>query len=145
MFGRKFINGSIKWLVVPSFLRNDGPPWTLNLLYPYVYWGGRGSSTSQNLIIGYGGGIPTVFLSTGIGLLAFFQFITGGSLRTLAVLRVAPVTISLWRTARTACKSPLLVVNPSVVVWLTRGMMPWMIAEISLFVNNLCGEFMLVV
>ena len=91
------------------------------------------------------GGILTVFLSTGFSPLAFFQFITGGSLRTPTVLHIALMMISLCRTLRTACKSPLLVVNPSVVVWLTRGMMPWMIAEISLFVNNLCGEFMLVV
>ena len=145
MFGRKFINGSIKWLVVPSFLRNDGPPWTLNLLYPYVYWGGRGSSTSQNLIIGYGGGIPTVFLSTGIGLLAFFQFITGGYLRSSTVLSVVSMTISLCITVCTACKVPLLVATLSTVVWLTEGMTPWMISGISLFVKNLCREFPLVV
>ena len=91
------------------------------------------------------GGIPKVFSSTGISPLMSFQFITGGSIRTTAVLRVAPGTISLWRTGRTACKAPLLVATPYVVVWLNGGMMPWMIAEISLFVNNLCGEFSLVV
>ena len=55
MFGRKSINGSIEWLGVSVFLRNDGPPWTLNILAPYSDWGGRGSSTSQNLSTGYGG------------------------------------------------------------------------------------------
>ena len=91
------------------------------------------------------GFIPTVFLSTWIGLLAYFQFITWGSLGTPAVLRIAPVMISLWKTVRTSCKSPLLVVTPSVVVLLTGGMTPWMIAGVSMLVNHLCGEFLLVV
>ena len=91
------------------------------------------------------GGIPKVFLPTRIILLISFQFITGGSLRTPAVLRVALVTISLWRTTRTACKALPLVATPSAVVWLTVRMTPWMIAGISLSVNNLCGEFPLVV
>ena len=26
MYGRKFINGSVEWLGVPTFLRNDGLP-----------------------------------------------------------------------------------------------------------------------
>ena len=36
IFGRNSNNGSVKWLGVTDFLRNDGPPWTLNLLAPYV-------------------------------------------------------------------------------------------------------------
>ena len=91
------------------------------------------------------GGIPTVFLSTGIVPPVSFQFTTGGSLRTPAALQVAPVTISLWRTARTACNTLPLVATPSMVVWLTSGMTPWIIAGIYLFINNLCGEFNLVV
>ena len=55
MFGKISINGSVKWLVVPNFLRNDGPPWTLNLLAPYSYWWERGSSTIPNLGSGSGG------------------------------------------------------------------------------------------
>ena len=85
------------------------------------------------------GGITAVFLSCGIGPLVFFQFITGGSLITPAALHVAPVTISLWRTARTACKSLPLVATPPAVVWLTDGMTPWMIAGIYMFVNNFRG------
>ena len=83
--------------------------------------------------------IATVFLSTRIVPLVSLQFVTGGSLRTPAVLRVAPVTISVWRTALTACRALLLVAIPSEVVWLTGGMTRWMIAGISLYVNNLCG------
>ena len=55
MFGRNYINGSVKWLGVPNFLRNYGLPWTLNLLAPYANWGGRGSSTSPKLGSGPGG------------------------------------------------------------------------------------------
>ena len=63
MLRRKLINGSAKWLGVPSFLWNDGPPWTLNLLDPYADWGGIGSSTSQNLSSGYGGYYDSVFIN----------------------------------------------------------------------------------
>ena len=55
MLDSNYINGSVKWLVVPNFLMNNGPPWTLNLLAPYANWGDRGSSTSPNLGIGSGG------------------------------------------------------------------------------------------
>ena len=34
MFGINYINGSVEWLGVPDLLRNDGPPWDLNLLAP---------------------------------------------------------------------------------------------------------------
>ena len=54
-FGRKSINGSVEWLGIRDFLRNDGPPWTLNLPAPSVNWGDRGSSTSLNLCSGSGG------------------------------------------------------------------------------------------
>ena len=90
------------------------------------------------------GDIPNVFLSRGIDLLASLQFITGVSLRTPAVLRVATIIISLWRTARNACKSLPLVATPSVFVWLTDRMTAGMISGISRFVNNLCGKFPLV-
>ena len=91
------------------------------------------------------GGIPMVFLTTGIFLTVSFRFTTWGSLRTPVALRVAPVTISLWRTACTTCKGLPLVATPSVFVWLTNGMTPWIVAGISLFVYNLCGEFPFVV
>ena len=91
------------------------------------------------------GGITMVFLSTGIGPLAPFQFTTGGSFRTPAALHVTPMTISLCRTARTACKYLPLVATPSTVVCLTGRIMTGIIAGISRFVNNLYGEFTLVV
>ena len=75
-------------------------------------------------------GILTVFISTGIAPLASFQFTTGESLRKTTAMRVAPATISLWRTARTAWKFHPLVATPSAVVCLTGGMTPWMIAGI---------------
>ena len=55
MFGSKSMNGSVECIVVPNFLSNDGPTWTLNLLDPCAGWGKRGSSTSLNLSSGSGG------------------------------------------------------------------------------------------
>ena len=34
----KSINGSVDWIGVPDFLRNDGILWTLNLLAPFANW-----------------------------------------------------------------------------------------------------------
>ena len=48
MFGRNYINRSVQWLVVPDFLRTDGPTWTDNLLAPYFSLGDRGYTTNQN-------------------------------------------------------------------------------------------------
>ena len=39
MFSRKSINGSVKWLIVPSFLKNDGTPWAENILCTCRRWG----------------------------------------------------------------------------------------------------------
>ena len=50
MFDRKSINGSVRWIGVPNFQRNDGPTWTLNTMAPYTNWGDRGYSTSLNLV-----------------------------------------------------------------------------------------------
>ena len=55
MFGRISINRSVEWLDVPDFLRNDGPPWNLNLLAPYDNWGDIGYSTIPDWGSGYGG------------------------------------------------------------------------------------------
>ena len=122
----------------------------MDCLGPSIFWlpmligGTEGQLPVQTWVVVLGG-ITMVFLSTGIVPPVSFQFTTGGSLRTLAALRIAPVTISLWRTTRTACKSLLLVATPSTVIWLTGGMTPWVIYWISLFVNNFCGELSLVV
>ena len=91
------------------------------------------------------GDTPTVFIPIGIDLLATFQFTTRGSSKTRAVLDATTVTISSNITERTACKAPPHVKTPSVFAWWTGGTTPWMIDGISLFTNNLCGEFLLVV
>ena len=38
MFVQKSISGNVKWLGVPSFLQNDGPPWADNILCPSPRW-----------------------------------------------------------------------------------------------------------
>ena len=122
----------------------------MDRLRPSIFWrpmltgGTDGPVTFQTWVLVWGG-IPTVFLSTGIVPPLSFQFTTGGYIKTPAALCVAYVTISLWRTALTACKSFPLVATPSAVVWLTGGMTPRMISGISMFVNNLCGNFSSVV
>ena len=63
MFGWNLISGSVDWLGIPSFLRDYGPTWTLNLLAAYADWGDRGSSTSQNFSSGYGGYSDSVFMN----------------------------------------------------------------------------------
>ena len=55
MFGINSINGSFKWLGVPDFLRNDGPPWTVNILAPYPSWGEQESITNPNWVSFSGG------------------------------------------------------------------------------------------
>ena len=55
MFGWKPMHRSVEWIGVPSFLRNDRPPWTLNLMDTYADLGGIGSSTSHYLSSGSGG------------------------------------------------------------------------------------------
>ena len=91
------------------------------------------------------GEILMVFLSCGISPPASFQFTTRLSLRTLVELRLVHVTIYLWRTERTACKALPLGATPYMVILLTGGMMTGIIAGIYRFVNNLCGEFPLIV
>ena len=56
MFVRNSMNGTVEWLGVPEFLRNDGPPWTLNLLDPYENWEDIGSITNPNWGSQSGGG-----------------------------------------------------------------------------------------
>ena len=63
MFGRSYIDGSVKWLRVPNFLRNDITPWNLNLLAPYACWGYIGSSTSPNLGSGSGGYFDSISIN----------------------------------------------------------------------------------
>ena len=144
MFGRNSINGSVEWLGIPDFLRNDGPPWILNLLAPYASWGDIGPSTNPKWGSGSGGHYDRVFLC-GIFPSASFQFTTGGSLKTRAALRAAPVIISIERTVRTTCKVPPLATTPSAVLCLTCGMTTGVIFGMSRLINSLRGNFTLVV
>ena len=91
------------------------------------------------------GGVLTVFPSRGIVLSVSLQFTTGGSLKTPAALRTASVTISFKRIVHTAWIVPPLIATPSVVFWLINRMMTGMISGMSRLINNLCGEFPLVV
>ena len=91
------------------------------------------------------GDTPGVFISIVIGLLATLQFTTKGSLKTRSALGAAPVKIPFDRTICTPRKAPPHIETPYTVDWWTGGMTSWMIAGIFLFVNNLCGEFTLVV
>ena len=63
MFERKSINGSFKWIGIPDFLRENGPPWTSNLLDPYADWGRGVRSNSQNLTSGFGGYSDSVHIN----------------------------------------------------------------------------------
>ena len=147
MFVQKSINWSVEWLGVPSFLRNDGPPWTLNLLAPYADWGGRGSITSQNLSSGSRGYSGSVFINWNRPARVLPIYYRRIFEKTHSAARCAceDPLMENRKYRSTACKSLLLSATPSSVVRLTKGMKPWMISEISLFVNNLCGEFLLVV
>ena len=124
-----------------TFLASCGTMYRLEPTILWLYmliWEAKGPVQVRTGVVILGV-IMTIFLSTIIGLLALFQFITGGSLRTPKVMCIAPMAISLWRTVRTACKAPLIVATPSVVVRLTVGLTHWMVAGIYLIVNNLFG------
>ena len=144
MFGRKNIYGSVKWLGVLDFLRVDVPAWTSNLLDPFPSWDTEGPAPIRTGIVNTGG-VPTLFLSRGIVPSMSFQFTTIGSLKTRAALRAVSVTISFKRIVCWACKVPSLSATPSTVGGLISGMTTGMISGMSQLINNLCGEFLLVV
>ena len=60
MFFRNSINGSVEWLGIPEFMRNNGPSWTANILAPHPSSGDRGSITNTNWVSQYGGGSDSV-------------------------------------------------------------------------------------
>ena len=57
MFGRNSINGSVKRLGVPDFLRTNGHTWTVDLLDLNPSWGYIGSINNQNWGSQYRGGL----------------------------------------------------------------------------------------
>ena len=115
MFGRNYINGSVKWIGVPDFLRNYDPPWTLNLLDPHANWGERGSSASTNWDSGSGehyDGVSITWNRPTRVLPVYHQRI----FENTPALRVAPVMITLWRTVLTAYTAlPRVLTTPAVV------------------------------
>ena len=140
MFGRNYINGSVEWIGFPNLLRNDGPPWTLNILAPYANLGDIQSSTSTHWGSGSEGHCGSVSISWNCPtcvLPVYHRRI----FEKPAVLRVAPVIIFLWRTACTACKTLPLVATPSVFVWLTDGMTLCMISRSIICVDNFLWQF----
>ena len=144
MFGRNSINGSVKWLGVPDFLSTYGHPWTSNILAPHPSWRYQVSITNPNWG-SWSEGVPDIA-------------------RPMEWSRPFPSSLppdDLWKYAQrcapcpwrspfkriicTACKVPPLAATPSVVVWLIDGMTTGMIYGMSRLINNLCGEFLLLV
>ena len=135
MFGRNYINGSVEWIGFPNLLRNDGPPWNLNILAPYAKLGDIDSSTSTHWGSGSEGNCDSVSISWNrptCVLPVYHRRI----FENPAVLHVAPVKIFLWRTACTAWKTLPFVATPYAFVWLTDRMKPWMISRSIICVDN---------
>ena len=143
MFRRKWINWSFEWMVFLTFW-GQIDPLGLPISWSLIQIGGAEVPVPVRILVVDLGDTLKVFISIGISLLAKFQFTTGRSLKTRAALGAAPVKISSNRTVRKSCKAVPHVKTPYAIVWWTRGITPWMIAGISLFANNLCGEFLLV-
>ena len=122
----------------------------MDRLGPSIYWllmligGTEGPVLIRTELVALVG-ILTVFLYRGVFPPMSFQFSTVGSLSTSSALRAAPVTIYLWRTVRSACKSLPISATPSTVVWLTDRMTDGVISWMIRLINSLCGNFPLVV
>ena len=70
---------------------------------------------------------------------------SAGVCKSCAALHNASVTISFKRIVWHACKFSSLPAASSVIVWSIGGIAAGMISGMSLLINNLCGEFLLVV
>ena len=138
MFGRNYIDGSVKWLGVPDFLRNDGPPWNLNLLATYDNWGSRGSSTNANWGSGSGGNcnsdsVPWIRPDR---VLPIYQRSVFENMRSAA----RRAHDDLLRENRTYCMHSLSTYrNPIRGRCSTDGMTAGIISRTSQLVNNLWG------
>ena len=106
--------------------------------------GDRGTSTSPNLVSGSGGHSNSVSILWNFPahVLPFYQRSIFENIRR-AALRTRENLLMENHMYR--MQIPSTCRNPIRDFWLTGGMMNGMIAGISLFVNNLCGEFPLVV
>ena len=83
----------------------------------------------------------TVLPSHGVVLSVPCRITSAGFRKTRAALRAVSVTIYSKRIVRSACKVPPLPEEYSVIVWSIGGIA----TGISRLINNLCGEFPLVV
>ena len=135
MFGRKSISGSVEWLIVSAPLRNNGPPWTDNMLVPSLAWGAGGTATNSNWGDKPGGPYDsvTVLWSGPIHAMCFQKIPTA--------LRVVSVKNSFRIIVRIACKVSPLSAASSVIIWSIDRIAVEMISGMSQLINNLCGEF----
>ena len=86
-----------------------------------------------------------VFLSRGVVPSVPCQLTSAGVRKTCAELRATSVTISLERIVRCACKVSPLPSASSAIIWSIGRIATGMISGMSRLINNLCGEFLLVV
>ena len=144
IFRRKSINGSVKWLGVPSFLRNDGPPWDDNILCPSLCWGVRGTYENGIWIVNLA--VTTVVLtSRGVEPSLPVQITSFGVRKMCAPLYAASVTISFRSTVWHAPKFSRIPSTYSLTSWSIGRIAPWMIFGTNRYFNNFCGKVPLVV
>ena len=87
----------------------------------------------------------SVFLSHGLVLSMPFRLTSVGVRKTCAALRAVSVTIYFKRIVWRACKVSPLPAASSAIVWSTSGIVTGMISGMSWLINNLRGDFLLVV
>ena len=133
MYSRKSMNGSVKWLGVPSFLRNDGPPWADNILCLSLRWGVRGTFEIWYLESKPGGHYGSVDVPWRGAVPARLAYLPWSPENARATTR---------RFHHLACAQSLLyswnILRDELVA-------PSMIFGTNRFFNNFCGGFPLVV
>ena len=144
MFAVNSINRSIQCLGVPATLRNYGPPWTDNILVPSPAWGTGGTATNLNWGSQHIRSCGSVAVSWSGPVCAMLAYVRK-SKETYAELRSMSVTISFEIIVRRACKVSTFPAAPSAIVWSICGIATGVISRMSRLINNLCGEFLLVV
>ena len=144
MFGVNSINGSFQWLGVPAPLSTDGTPWTNYILVPITDCGTGGTATNLNWGSQHIRSCGSVAVSWSSPLCAMLAYVRK-SKETYAELRSMSVTISFEIIVRRACKVSTFPAAPSAIVWSICGIATGVISRMSRLINNLCGEFLLVV
>ena len=87
----------------------------------------------------------SVLPSQGVVTSVPFRIMSAGVQKTCAALRAMSVTISFEIIVQRACKLFPLPAASFAIVWLIRGITTGMIYGMSQLINNLYGEFLLVV